>query len=228
MTATLVLFDIDGTLISSGGAGRRAMDLALRDYGCRITDFSLAGMTDRAIARRALLAGGCPASDEAIDAVLTRYLTILRETIGAQVRVLEGVRELLARLSGVPQLRLGLGTGNLAAGAQLKLAGTGLWPFFEFGGFGCDAEVRGSLLRVAAERGALKVGLPLEACQVYVVGDTIHDVAAARANGFACLAVASGGSSRERLAQAQPQLLVDSLEDPRALQWLAAVPEPRG
>lgn len=222
MSATLVLFDIDGTLIHSGGAGRRAMDRALRELGCGGASFSMAGMTDRAIARRALREGGCPETDEAIQAVLARYLALLQETVGAQVRVLAGVRDLLQQLSGIPQVRLGLGTGNLAAGAQLKLAATGLWSYFDFGGFGCDAELRGALLRVAAERGAAKAGLPLQACRVWVVGDTVLDVAAARANGFACLAVASGGSSRASLAQEQPELLVDSLEDPQALRWLAA------
>lgn len=222
MTATLVLFDIDGTLISSGGAGRRAMDLALQSQGCAGSSFSMAGMTDRAIARRALLAGGCPAHEGAIDAVLVRYLAVLAESLGEQVLVLQGVRELLTRLAGLAQLRLGLGTGNLAAGAQLKLAGTGLWPYFEFGGFGCDAEERAKLLRIAAERGAVQAGLPLAECRVCVVGDTIHDIVSARANGFACLAVATGGNSRDALATEQPQLLVDSLLDPRALQWLAA------
>lgn len=221
MSATLVLFDIDGTLINSGGAGRRAMDRALRELGCGGASFSMAGMTDRAIARRALREGGCPDTDEAIEAVLARYLALLQETVGTQVRVLLGVRELLQQLSAIPRVRLGLGTGNLAAGAQLKLAQTGLWSFFDFGGFGCDAEHRGALLRVAAERGAAKVGLPLPACRVLVVGDTVHDIAAARANGFACLAVASGGSSRAHLAQERPELLVDSLEDPLALHWLA-------
>ncbi len=222
MTATIALFDIDGTLINSGGAGRRAMDQALRELGCSGAAFSMAGMTDRAIARRALQEGGCPDSDAAINAVLDRYLAVLRGTLGAQVRVLAGVTQLIQQLRLCSQLRLGLGTGNVAAGAQLKLATTGLWPFFDFGGFGCDAELRAPLLRVAAERGALQAGLPLAACRVLVVGDTVHDIAAARANDFECLAVASGGSSRDSLAQHQPQLLVDSLEDPRALQWLTA------
>ncbi len=220
MGATLVLFDIDGTLITSGGAGRRAMEAALAAAQCRGLRFSMAGMTDRAIVRRALLAEGLAADEGLIEAILSHYLEILAANLGDQVRVLRGVQALIDELAGWSQVQLGLGTGNLAAGAELKLRPTGLWPRFGYGGFGCDAEKRPELLAVAARRGAERAGLALAECRVVVIGDTIHDVEAARVNGFACVAVASGGNDRATLEASAPELLLDSLEDPQVLTWL--------
>lgn len=220
MVATLVLFDIDGTLITSGGAGRRAMERALAAAGCRGLQFSMAGMTDRAIVRRALQAEALEAEDGLIEEILSRYLAILQVTLGNQVQMLRGVQPLIDELAAWPEVQMGLGTGNLAAGAEIKLRPTGLWPRFAFGGFGCDAERRPELLAVAARRGAQVAGTALEHCRVVVVGDTVHDVDAAKANGFACVAVASGGNDRATLAGAAPELLVDSLEERQLLSWL--------
>lgn len=220
MVATLVLFDIDGTLITSGGAGRRAMERALAAAGFRNPGFSMAGMTDRAIVRKALAGDGLSACDVLVGEILSRYLQILEASLGQQVQLLRGAQALIDELAGWPQLFLGLGTGNVAAGAEIKLRATGLWPRFAFGGFGCDAEKRADLLAVAAGRGAQVAGLPLDRCRVVVIGDTVRDVAAARANGFACVAVASGGNDRATLAGAAPELLIDSLEERQLLSWL--------
>lgn len=220
MVATLVLFDIDGTLITSGGAGRRAMERALAAAGFRSPNFSMAGMTDRAIVRKALQSDGVRACDRLLGEILSRYLQILEASLGQQVQVLRGAQAVVDELAAWPELRLGLGTGNVAAGAEIKMRPTGLWPRFAFGGFGCDAEKRSELLAVAGRRGAKMAGLPLEHCRVVVIGDTVHDINAARANGFACVAVASGGNDRATLAGAAPELLIDNLEDRQLLSWL--------
>ncbi|MBM4342686.1 MAG: haloacid dehalogenase-like hydrolase [Deltaproteobacteria bacterium] len=223
---TIVLFDVDGTLVQTGGAGRRAMEHGFAQVTGRpdaCTGFSLAGMTDRAIARAGLRAVGTADTEAAIDAVLAAYLGALdRELAGADgYRVLDGVVELLAALAGRPDLAVGLGTGNLRDGARLKLARGNLWRCFGFGGFGCDAEDRVALVRAGAERGAQALGAPLDHCAVWVVGDTARDVNAAHGNGFFCLAVASGGADLAALRQCGPRAAVATLADSAVVSLLS-------
>jgi phosphoglycolate phosphatase len=197
VTRTVFLFDIDGTLITTGGAGRRAMERAFGALHGRADAmaFPMDGMTDRLIVRQALTHIGAEPSAAAIDRVLARYLELLREEVAAcpddRYRVHAGMREAIdaARARGAA---VGLGTGNIREGARLKLTRVGLGETFRFGGFGCDAEDRVALLRVGAERGAAELGVPLEDCRVVVIGDTPKDVAAAQAIGAACVGVGTG------------------------------------
>ncbi len=218
---TVVLFDIDGTLLLTGGAGRRAMegafvDVTGRDDAC--AQLSFAGMTDRAIARHGLVTVGREPTAEAIDALLEAYLVRLaREVPTSQgYAVMPGVLGVLAWLEGVERVAIGLGTGNLELGAKTKLARGELWHRFGFGGFGSDHEDRAELLRIGAARGAQRLGVAVEACRVIVVGDTPKDVAAARAIGATCIAVATGSYSREDLATSGAHHAFATLEDPAA------------
>jgi len=197
MNPTVILFDVDGTLLTSGGAGRRAMIsafAAVAGDGSACDGFSMAGMTDRAIIRLGLQAIGSPAADVTIDAILADYLRRLPASVSdvAQVVACHGVMQALAALRGLPHFAIGLGTGNVERGARIKLAAIDLNDHFSFGGFGCDAEDRAALIAVGAARGALKLGRRVEQCRVVIVGDTPKDVAAAHANGAQCVAVATG------------------------------------
>jgi phosphoglycolate phosphatase-like HAD superfamily hydrolase len=145
MRPTVLLFDLDGTLVSTGGAGRRAIEAAFTDLfgrgdACSHLDFS--GMTDRAIARSALAAIEVAPTDAAIQSVLARYVERLDEALAASrdFRVLAGVHEVLDTAARREQVAVGLGTGNIVAGARKKLAVCGLWERFAFGGFADDSE----------------------------------------------------------------------------------------
>lgn len=197
---TVYLFDIDGTLISTGGAGRKAMEGAFTDVhgarGAAAVEFSFAGMTDRAIVRSGLTALEHHAPDvAAIDRVLDRYLVRLADEVirTGTYLVHPGVMDVLAWLKGVGQIAVGLGTGNVKKGAYAKLARGSLDASFAFGGFGCDAEDRTELLRVGAGRGAEALSVPLEECRIVVIGDTPKDVAAAHGIGADCIGVGTGG-----------------------------------
>jgi phosphoglycolate phosphatase-like HAD superfamily hydrolase len=207
MQPTILLFDIDGTLLSAGGAGRRAV---VRIFGDRFArpevfdDVRFHGMTDRAIIRAGLECLHLPADEDAIDALCAAYLAALAIEIPRSegFRVLPGVAALLEGLAGRAQLAVGLGTGNLREGARIKLEHAGLFHHFAFGGFGCDAEDRAALLSVGAQRGARHLGMAPDACRLVVIGDTPKDVAAARAIGAASLAVATSGFTTAELMAA--------------------------
>ena len=224
-TDTVILFDIDGTLITSGGAGRGAILRALERFTgvSDVTlDFSFAGMTDRGISRQALTSLGHTPDDAAIDAFLEVYLPILQETVrdARQYGVHPGVVDTLDALGRLPHLAIGLGTGNVEAGARIKLARVGLNPYFAFGGYGCDGEQRSALIGAGIKRGADALGLPSDAVRALIIGDTPNDVAAAHANGARCLGVATGGASFEALVESGADACVKSLASPGAREAL--------
>lgn len=221
MRPTVLLFDIDGTLITTGGAARAALELAIAEI-LGVDEFSAAfsfgGMTDRAIMRRSLEQGGAAVDEPAIDAAITHYLSRLDHALGAAPRyqVHPGVRPILDAVTDRPGYAVGLGTGNVERGARIKLDRVGLNPYFDFGGFGCDAESRPALIRRGAERGAERVGAAVEDCRVVVIGDTTRDVHAAHENGFECVAVATGGDTAEVLRATATDWFFDTLADPGA------------
>ena len=220
MTPTVILFDIDGTLISCGGAGRLAMKAALRDIaGCdEPLDFEFAGGTDRSIARRALEGAGRSADEPAIDVFLARYLERLPVMLASidRYHVHDNVLGVLASLERRDGFAIGLGTGNVEAGARAKLRRGQLSERFAFGGFGCDHEERKRLIAIGAERGAARLGVAREACRVVIVGDTPKDVEAALAIGAECLGVGTGPHTPGELREAGATLVCDDLSDPRA------------
>jgi phosphoglycolate phosphatase len=198
MKSTVLLFDIDGTLVATGGAGRRAMVGAFTELYAKddvFEGFSFAGMTDRAIARHGIVAatGVCDgaAIDRALDVYVARLHRELEKSDG--YRVFPGVHDVVARVRAAAGVAVGLGTGNVKRGAYAKLAPGELAGHFAFGGFGCDAEERSEVLRSGARRGAEALGVPLDECRVVVIGDTPKDVAAAKALGAECVGVGTGG-----------------------------------
>ena len=198
MMPAILLFDIDGTLLHAGGAGRRAVARVFGEHFARrevFDDVRFHGMTDRAIVRGGLARAGLAVDEAAIDAVCAAYLEALADEVprSAGFRIMPGAAALLDALAGRSGLAIGLGTGNLREGARIKLEHAGLYHHFAFGGFGCDAEDRAALLRVGAERGARHLGADLGDCRIVVIGDTPKDVAAAQAIGAESLTVETSG-----------------------------------
>ena len=225
MRPTILLFDVDGTLVTTGGVGRRALELAFqRAFGRRdaCDGFRFDGMTDRAIVRGGLRALGRAATPEAIDAVLAAYLAVLGDQVAAApdatYRIHAGIQETLDAAAAHGEVAVGLGTGNIREGARIKLQRVGLFERFAFGGFGCDDEHRATLLRRGAARGAELLGVHVAEARVVVIGDTPKDIAAAQDIGAESVAVGTGSFSPDALLQAGATHAFASLAVSGALQ----------
>lgn len=216
----LVLFDVDGTLIDSAGAGRAAIEGALHDvYGTAgpIDDTPFDGLTDPWIVRTLLEAAGLERERIArgLDALWESYLHRLAGSLRARagrLRVLDGVAELLDALA-LEGAAVGLLTGNIEAGAARKLDACGLGGRFAFGAYGSDAEDRDALPAIALERAALAAGRRFAPDAVWVIGDTPRDIGCARAGGVRALGVASGRYTLAELLDCEPDEAVVSLAD---------------
>ena len=227
----LVLFDIDGTLISTGGRAGNALGRALeRTFGRPVPSatYRYAGKTDPQIVFEMMALVGFDRASVAplLGLALERYVDALREELTPGiVRVLPGVEALLGRLAPRTDVRLGLLTGNVAAGAAVKLGAAGLDGYFTVGAFGSDDEDRNRLVPVARERAEAHWNEAFPAGLTVVVGDAEADIVCARAGGARAVAVASGGSPRERLAALAPDALFDSLAEPGVLEALLGPPD---
>lgn len=202
-----VLFDIDGTLITTGGAGGEAWKRAFVElYGSPldIREVTESGMTDPEVGRVALqnILGRDPDQRE-LAAAMGHYLRHLSAAVDESdgYRVMPGIEELLERLVDAGHL-LGLTTGNVEAAAHIKLARAGLNRFFSFGGYGSDSNQRTELTRCALDRGRLVSGGVLASGSAISVGDTPRDVAAGHGAGIEVVGVATGNFSVEELHQA--------------------------
>lgn len=223
------LFDIDGTLVSAGGAGRRAFERAVADrcgpFDGALRGLRLDGLTDRLIVRKALEILGRPFDDPFCDALLDRYVEHLRTEIhGPGFAVLPGVFEALEALRGRGAL-VGLCTGNVEAGARLKLGRGGLDRYFDWGagavcGFAQDGEEREKLVHAALRRAGARLGRPVAAREALVIGDTPRDVDAAHHAGCPVLCVATGRYAEAELRACGADHVVPTLEHPDALRIL--------
>lgn len=226
-TKRLLLWDIDGTLITTGAAGQQAIVRATAErFGgeSNLNGVEIAGRTDLAIAHQILQKYGTPVTDENARAFLDIYLRMLAEELPRREgRVLPGVLALLERLASQSDATLGLLTGNLERGAKLKLEHYDLWRFFAFGGFADDHHDRNELGPFALARALKGTGINFAGAQVDVIGDTGHDIACGKAIGARTVAVATGPWSREQLAGHEPDFLFDDLsnvdEVRQALGW---------
>lgn len=227
MQPLVLLWDIDGTLISTGGAGNRAIVRAFAELHGRAdatAHFKFGGMTDRAIAREGLRTIGKPDGSADIDALLDAYVRALQDELQTTEghRVHAGVHDALLAAEARAKCAIGLGTGNIRAGAKAKLTPVALHDRFGFGGFGCDHEDRAQLIAMGQARGAEKLGMPISGVRTVVIGDTPKDVAAAHANGAFALAVATGGFTVEQLRACGGDLVVADLTAPGAMEALLA------
>jgi phosphoglycolate phosphatase-like HAD superfamily hydrolase len=217
----VVLFDLDGTVLTfegpPPGPGRTALDRAMRDlYSMEdaTKGIRVAGGTDRALARSMIERLGA-ADDQAIERVIAAYVEHLRLVLETRrYRPVGDVTGVVATLRG-RGAGVGLATGNVRAGALLKLTSAGLASAFDLtmGGFGCDAEPRAEIVRIAAERCRAKLGRGASDIRLVVVGDTEHDVRAARAVGARAIGVAMSEAAGVELAAAGADAIVRSCGD---------------
>ncbi len=224
---TLLLFDIDGTLVSAKGAGSKALTRAVfHHYGIEeaLVGFRLDGMTDPLIVREALRRAG---AENRFDGALgpafrSAYAAFLREELDrcVEFRVLPGVVELLAWVGGSGHFQTGLATGNVEEGAWLKVDKACLRSHFSFGGFGSDSENRTEIVLKAVERA--RAAFPkASGPRVIVIGDTPRDILHGREAGAETVAVASGRFSLEELRRHNPTLAVETLHPvPSLLRFL--------
>ncbi len=216
----LILFDIDGTLLDTGGAGARswtwAFEHAFDRPGVDIGKYSSAGMTDPVVARKTFTEamGHAPSGGE-LARLMAAYLSVLPDYVAASegYRVLPGVEELLPRLHEAGIL-LGVTTGALEAGAHAKLGRARLNHFFLVGGYGSDSEDRVELTTIAVKRAERLLGTQILGSQVAVVGDTPLDIAAAQGAGLISVGVATGKYDLDELRAADPDHALTSLAEP--------------
>ena len=224
MKPTVLLFDVDGTLVTTCGAGRRAVERAfeLRHGTKDVLSFSFAGMTDKAIVRNALLAMGRKFATESdlqteMEATLLFYLDVLADEVArTRIRIHDGMERAMDMADVRKDVALGLGTGNIRRGAAIKLGCVGIFDRFSFGGFGDDSIERPPILMAGARRGEDQLGVPIEDCRIVVIGDTPKDVAAAKAIGADSIAVATGVHDVAELKQCDPTATFETLADARA------------
>jgi phosphoglycolate phosphatase-like HAD superfamily hydrolase len=222
--SALVLFDVDGTLLLSGGAGVRAMTRAFElvfGVGGGFDGIPIAGYTDSFLLSRALTRAGIDDTADAHTAFRVAYLEVLPGEIekpgSGQKRLMPGVTALLEEVSRGHHLYPALLTGNYQAAARIKLAHFGVADYFTWGAFGEDSPDRKELARIALQR-ADAHAVPDSARQnVVVIGDTSHDVACARAIGARAIAVATGGCSFDELEQTGADVVLHDLSDTAAL-----------
>jgi phosphoglycolate phosphatase len=214
-----ILFDIDGTLITTGGAGAVSWRMAFDElYGipADIGLFSEAGMTDPEVGRKtfAAVVGHDPAPRELARVMAIRLKYLPEAVAGSKgYKVLDGVEELLPRLVDEGYL-LGLTTGGTDSAAHIKLARANLGRWFTYGGYGSDSTDRTELTRIAIERAGRLLGMELDPKLVLVVGDTPLDVAAAHGAGAVAVAVASGQFTEEQLHESGANHVLGSLREP--------------
>ena len=230
----LILFDIDGTLLTAGGAPRRAFRRALIErFGTNgdeaRTDFS--GKTDPQIAYEILRRAGF--DDERIGAGIADLFEDYLDGLGRELprdgshRLHPGAAEIVEVLAADPRVLLGLVTGNVERGARLKLERFDLWRRFPVGAFGSDDPDRDRLPQVAIERARRLTGQPFTGADAVVIGDSPADIRCARAVGAIAVAVASGQPGRADLAACEPDVLLDSLEEwPELLAAIGLSPDP--
>ncbi len=220
------LLDIDGTLLRASGAGRRAFERALADHAGAPIDGAIStlrfdGMTDRGIVRESLALLGQPFAEAACDAILARYVAHLEGEIAAPgFRVLPGVVALLEALTA-RGAAFGLCTGNVVAGARVKLRRGDLDRFFDWSprgmhGFAEDGEARPRVVAAAVRRVSEALGRPVAPAEVLVVGDTPRDVWAAHEVGCPALCVATGNFDEAALREAGADAVAPDLTAPAA------------
>jgi phosphoglycolate phosphatase-like HAD superfamily hydrolase len=216
----ICLFDIDGTLIASGGAGKAALEAALAsEFGLSqaIEKLELSGRTDRSILADLLRLYRLD-HDAAARRLTNAYLTHLPAQLAAGAgRILPGILSLLDHLQGRRDVALGLLTGNIRAGARIKLSHFGLWEYFAFGGYGDEHVDRNDVAHEALREAHRHLNGNVRMERIWVIGDTPLDIRCARAIGARVLAVATGWHAPSELAAHTPDLLLESLEDPAPL-----------
>lgn len=200
----LYLFDIDGTLVDTGGAGMKSLQEASRElFGSDGPDLDLAGSTDLGIVAQIHSHFGIEDTPDRFQQYFDTYLVRLERNLATgefPCQVLDGVRDILDTIAGTPGTHIGLLTGNTAGGAATKMRHFGLDHYFAFGAYGCDHADRNLLGPVALARAAAHASREFSPGETWIIGDTPKDIACAHAFGARCLAVATGRYREDELS----------------------------
>jgi phosphoglycolate phosphatase-like HAD superfamily hydrolase len=217
----LLLFDIDGTLVATGGAGVRALNRAFRELlGIEnaMERIRPHGKTDPGIIREVFeICGDARQCSDWMSRVLDAYVRFLPEEVSGSTtyKVLPGILRFLEEFHGRPDIAIGLATGNVEQGARIKLERGKLNRFFPFGGFGSDSESRAELVRRGAEKGVRLTGQSVKPGDIFVIGDTPRDIDAGREAGFRTVGVATSDYSVDQLKAAGADLVLSDFERER-------------
>lgn len=234
----LVLFDLDGTLINAGGAGKTALTKSIKILYGKEPKFEaslIAGRTDTEnFALVYELVKGKKATKTEIKKIHQKYLELLPQEVqnskkNKKYKVMTGAKKLLEILSKNKNIILGIGTGNIEEGASIKLAPSGLDKYFVVGGYGEDGKNREEMLQAAVKRAEKKFKTKFTPEQVFVVGDTHRDVLAAKACNFHSAAITSGFGTPCQLRGAAAELEVKNFNDIKTFGvWLGEDTDPKG
>ncbi|NOY78085.1 MAG: HAD family hydrolase [Calditrichaeota bacterium] len=220
----LLLFDIDGTLLNTGGAGKRSMVRAFEEvYGVPdgFHGIHMSGKTDPMILREALLQAKLPLEEDLADLFKQRYFELMAieiEKPNPKKVLMPGIRELIEHLSERPDVVLGLLTGNWKQGAALKLGHFRLHHYFKLGAYGDDSIDREKLLPFATERFERYFNDPIPPENILVIGDTPRDIQCAKPHGARTVGVATGTYSVDQLQNEQPDFIFEDFSD-----WMSFV-----
>lgn len=210
----LLLWDIDGTILSSGGSGMRALENALAEIlgaPADLSDIDWAGRTDRWITQAIFAKYRIKHTPELAAKLIDAYLASLPEHLSQSTQVLPGVRDRLAEADARPDIVQGLLTGNLERGAKIKLSHFDLWHHFPFGAFADDSSTRNDLGPHALRRATEYAAHNFRPDQVWIIGDTPHDIECGKVIGAKTLAVTTGHHTRVQLSGHLPSALLDDL-----------------
>lgn len=214
----LLLFDIDGTILLTDGAGTRAANRAfekVHGLGDAMKGIDAAGKTDPLILRE-MFGNGLSRdyTQEEAEELYREYVIFLEEEVeNCRIEIMPGIPYLLESLSSRADVMLGIATGNIEYGARIKLRKSGLDSHFSVGGFGSDSGSREALIRVAIERAKIRLRDSEDFERIYVIGDTPHDIVHGRAAGAVTVAVATGRYSLSELLEHRPDYLFEHLAD---------------
>lgn len=222
MRSSLLLWDIDGTLVCTDRAGERSLLIVIRElYGRDLGNklpVVLQGRTDTSIVRDLLDFLGVPVTPEEERRLLDGYVSTLPKTLPTgKSKLHPGIREALDAVHAHPEIHQGLLTGNQREGARLKLSHLGIWHYFEFGAYADDSHLRNDLGPFALARAKEKLGIDFPPERVFIIGDTPHDIACGKAIGAKTIGVATGSFSFAQLEAEKPTHTFQDLSDTEAL-----------
>lgn len=214
----LLLWDIDGTLLGTAGAGLRALEAATNaefdlSEPAYLRDIDWAGRTDKWISKLIFEKYDLPHTPENVDRLLAAYIARLPEQLDEKSKVLPGVQQILETARDRSDVHQGLLTGNMEVGARTKLSHFELWQFFPFGAFADDSARRNDLGPHALRRAAEHAGQAFDPRNVWIIGDTPHDIECGKVIGARTLAVTTGHHTLDELAAHEPDALLPDLAD---------------